>query len=442
MWENLLPLEVWLVVLSYLEHRDLARLCLVNRSFYHLASCPHLWRRVRIRSAKVEEDGIKSLLGCHRLRLLNVLDLSYLNLASESGGDIVRLLARLQSLRLRYSLLSDKQKCLLLSCLPKTPGLTSLDLDSLPLSGVPARIFSSALPNSNLSSLNLSNTGLNNHQICRILSHLPPTLKGGDLTLGSLNLEEVSLPLLQSVVCSVSSLSLPYSQVSPQQLTSLLWLTLWSPSISSLELTGQNINAVEPQLLADAASCLDSLNLSSCLLSGKHLSSLLYSLRQDCSTLDTLSLACVDITHVNGGLLVKSFSSLSSLSLSYSKLSPEQATAVVRSLAKATQLTRLELAGLDLRQVSSTDLARLVVFPSELCELNLNHTKLSPLQTCELLTSASSTRSRLRVLGLTRADISMVPTNVLKTALKRIKMNLSFAKLSPKQKPLLMSECK
>jgi len=201
-------------------------------------------------------------------------------------------------------------------------------------------------------------------------------MNGGHLNLSSLCLD-VPPHCLCSVVLGLSSLNLSNSDISLVTLQSVLCLALWSTSFSSLDLTGQDLSDVDSQLMADAVSALDSLNISSCRVSSKLIGSLCYSLRQDYNTLEHLSLACVDLSQINGNVLSRSFFYLTSLSLSYSKLSTEQLTALLRGLAKTSNLINLELAGQDLKKLATPFLTRLVTFPSSLERLNLNHSNLT-----------------------------------------------------------------
>lgn len=89
----------------------------------------------------LEKEGLQGLLNVQRLRLVETLDLSYLNLREEPYQSFANILPRLLSLRLRYSLLSEHQICFLIKFLPKCPKLQCLDLDSINLSFVPSDLF-------------------------------------------------------------------------------------------------------------------------------------------------------------------------------------------------------------------------------------------------------------------------------------------------------------
>ena len=94
--------------------------------------------------------------------------------------------------------------------------------------------------------------------------------------------------------------------------------------------------------MQDSAACLSQLDLCSAELDRKQLVSLLAGLKADHCALESLGLGCLDLSPCPAGLLAASLPHLTQLSLSYTRLEPDQATALVRALASSrTCLTSL-----------------------------------------------------------------------------------------------------
>ena len=94
--------------------------------------------------------------------------------------------------------------------------------------------------------------------------------------------------------------------------------------------------------MQDSAACLSQLDLCSAELDRKQLVSLLAGLKADHCALESLGLGCLDLSPCPAGLLAASLPRLTRLSLSYTRLEPDQATALVRALASSrTCLTSL-----------------------------------------------------------------------------------------------------
>ena len=100
----LLPPELWTQIFSLLPGPSLCSVSLVSRYFRDLARDPGLWRNVSVSRETIQRLGLASLLDCERLRLVERLDLSYLDLTQAGVEDLVRLVARLEVVSLRYRL--------------------------------------------------------------------------------------------------------------------------------------------------------------------------------------------------------------------------------------------------------------------------------------------------------------------------------------------------
>merc|ERR1719431_2488462 len=126
---------------------------------------------------------------------------------------------------------------------------------------VPPSMLARCLLHGPLVSLLLSNSSLTQDQLSELLYLLPTSSLQDQLSLSSLDLSALAGGALRPAVSKVKT----------------------------LDLTGSHLSLVSPQLLSDAASCLNSLVLCSCEAPQKQMLALLHSLRLDCSTLNLLS---------------------------------------------------------------------------------------------------------------------------------------------------------
>ena len=170
------------------------------------------------------------------------------------------------------------------------------------------------------------------------------------------------------------------------------------------------------------------------MLTRKQLFATLYSLTLDFSTLELLDLSAQDLASLPANLLAKSLSNLRTINLNYTKVTTEQLTAVLRSVARNKTVTRLELVRLDMTDVPVVDLIRPV---PHIQALNLNYSKLTSEQTISLLTAASRTQS-LDYLGLVRANIKPVPLKTLKKVLSVVRsVALNYTLVTAEQKLIM-----
>ena len=332
----LLPPELWAQIFSLLPAASLCSVSLVCLYFRELTRDPTLWRNVTVSKAAIQRLGLQSLLQCERLRLVERLDLSYLDLTAAGVESLVRVVGGLEAVSLRYCHLTHQQLSCLLSSLSSS-RLSQLSLDSVSLSQVEEESLARAVLARQV--VNLNNTGLTSSQL-RLLLLQSPASHLHSLTLSGLDLSSLPPHLLQLAVLKVRHLDLANSELRPQQLTALLTEVIWSNNIEELELTGAQLDtdSVSSQLLTDSLACLTSVNLTSSSLNTSQLVSVLSSPSLDWSTLSQLNLSTLDLTRLPSSLLASTTAGLTSLKINYSKITREQLTALVRALARADRL--------------------------------------------------------------------------------------------------------
>jgi len=344
----------------------------------------------------------------HRLAHVREVDLSYLDLRGEATSTLASLPCRFPSLRLRYTqLLAGQLEALVEAC--GLQPLVSLDLDSTPLASLSSTSLVAAI--SSATSAGLSNTSLSPSQVSALLSSLPSSSLTS-LNLSGLDLTEVEVHLLQGAALHLSSLSLAHCSLLPGQACALLQAVVWSLTLDSLDLTSAHLDQVSGQLLGDAACSLSCLDLCGARLATKHLTALLHAISLPSSALELLSLATLDLTTLSPSLLTSSLPAVTSINLSYCKVTIEQVTALLRAVCKVSSRVRsVQLARAHLSPLPSGLLERAM---GHLASLSFLHCSLTTSHTLGLATAAC----RGLQATLVKADLTHIPPSLLARAVK------------------------
>ena len=184
------------------------------------------------------------------------------------------------------------------------------------------------------SDLDLNNTSLTMTQLSQLLVTVPTT-HIQQLTLSGQDLSHVPCHQLVLPVCQVRTLDISNTQLTEEQLSSLLCSCIWSDTIEDLDITGSNLTDVSSQLILDSVACLTCLNISATCMTRKQLISVLQAVTCDWSTLSQLNMSTLDLTSLPSSLLSNTMSQLTCVKLNYCKLSSEQVTAVIRAVARS-----------------------------------------------------------------------------------------------------------
>ena len=428
---DILPVEIWWKILKFLPGPDLCSVALVCSFFRQLTQEPALWSFVTINRDKIEQFGLDQLFNNYRMKRVKEIDLSYLDLTNETLDNVKKVVNHFEKLRMRYTNVTKDQKKAVLKASVTSNHLKDLDLDSIPLDDMDDELITNALVEKRIVGLN--NTCLTYSQVVTLLMKIP-TSQVTNLTLSGVNLSDIPPHHLCLLVARVEVLDLSNTRLTGDQLAAVLCECIWSTSIEEINLTGANFAGVSSQLLLDGLACLTSVSLCSAMLTRKQLFATLYSLTLDFSTLELLDLSAQDLATLPANLLAKSLSNLRTINLNYTKVTTEQLTAVLRSVARTKTVTRLELVRLDMTDVPVVDLIRPV---PHIQALNLNYSKLTSEQTISLLTAASRTQS-LDYLGLVRANIKPVPLKTLKKVLSVVRsVALNYTLVTAEQKLIM-----
>ena len=200
-----------------------------------------------------------------------------------------------------------------------------------------------------------------------------------------------------------------------------------------LDLLDTDLTSLQPRLLGEAINQLEKVNLSGSKLEGDQLNTMLEMF--DYKTLLDINFDYLDLSKVWDEGLGRLLSSIEKLSLKKCSLSSLQVNTALAGLAASeeTKLRKINFHGNNLSAVSGDSLAWLAL---RLESLEVSQTGLSEASLTSLLTSLTSSPSRLRSLtlaGISLASLSPESVSLLLLTPRLERLDLSNCSLSPGQ---------
>ena len=178
-------------------------------------------------------------------------------------------------------------------------------------------------------------------------------------------------------------INLSNTQISLEAKESLMTRILEFQCLKSLNLRNLDLGKINSRILTSSLAFIPHLVLSGC-LTGK--SELLKSILEEIKTkkkVSSIDLSFNNMSAIDEKLLIETFSAMKQLDLTQTGLTREQTKALLSSLSKSGQLKSLNLNDNDVSQVDIAILGDLV---TNLRQLSLANSNLQPLQIVELIT--------------------------------------------------------
>jgi len=258
------------------------------------------------------------------------------------------------------------------------------------------------------------------------------------LELGGTSLTTTPSHLLVKVFSRLTSLGLQQVSMVEEQWTSVASAldTDAAPSLAALDISENQLVGVEPMLLARALTRVARVAMKRTKLTLPQVTALVNSLRYDAVRgrpgLRSLSVRYAKFYNlVDPDNLATAVSSLEEVDLSFTTMKIEQVQAIFKKLMKSPiSLKRLDLDGIDLKDVGAMVLARVV---SRVGSVSLNNCKLQLHQLLALL-CAMGTKMALRQLALSNNNLSEVEAGSLAEAVRHLeRVSLDSTSLSSPQ---------
>ena len=405
-----LPVEVHHLILSMLPHKALCRAMAVCRLWRAVGGRPWLWRGYR-GLARVHPDHVDRLLGLPRLALLasmglhhdreeyrevalgggeaapryriyrvrrvedaqvrrilsspvRHLDLSSCDLTPVCPSTLAQTLARMDSLRLFSTLLTADQLSWSLRSISQssTLQLLALSLKSLDKTkGVSPAVVAAALANVPSLTLHDLNKQLVPAQIREVVAAIGVGSRVLSLNLQSADLSYVPQASVAAAFTRVKRLNIGMVTLSSEQATEVCRELKGKGSrLEELEVNTRRsaLDTVTPSLLARGLATLTSVTLSFTSLTPAHLAELFQELAKEGSRVQHLALPNNSLSDVNPATMAAAIPALLSLNLRSCALAEEQAEAVLEEVGESGSLERLDLSENRLARVAPTTLAR------------------------------------------------------------------------------------
>ena len=360
------------------------------------------------------------------------------DLSSVSPESLSRAAVRLTKLELYETQLRSEQVTALFRLFEERgeSKLEYLDLGHNNLSSVPAASLATAV--GRLKEVKFSYSQLSGDQWTRIFLSIAdsPDLRLTVLDAYGNDLSAVSPELLSRALVRLEEADLHMTDLTPQQVTAI-FLRLAEAEAEQLKLTkltiwSNDLSAVPPQTLAQAAVRLEEVSLFMTTLSPSQVSVLLRTMLQ---TAD-LRLRCLDIcdndlSWLPLNVLVEAVMKIEEINLYNTHLTQQHLESLITSIAQQEEvkLKKLDLRYNDLSSLSSETLSLAV---SKLEEISLDNTDLSQRQIISILTRIIEQDTKLKHLELGRNNLSSVPLDLLTRALVKLEeVSLSDCQLSP-----------
>lgn len=387
-FDLLLPAEVWEKILLHLTVRDLCQVAATSRHLYTMASQPWLWTGVSINRLNIITYGVGDLLSIHRFSKLRDMDLSHMcftrhqlaevltdlvdsnvehlnltgvNLADIDDNLLVRTICGLDKIVMGDNDLSEDQCTSILSSSLNSSTLKEMKLSYTNLTSVPSSLLGTAL--CRLVSLTMEFTSLSTSQLEAVLTSSLASTSLEDVSLRGLDLSDVPAQLISDAARRLRRLDLTcqanrgfsylnylgntyHIYITTPQVTSILTAILSSNSLKDINLSYIDLSQVSTYLLSRAVACLRRVDLSNSDLSSLQVTSVLNSILAS-TTLEDVSLEAVSLASIPTEILARAVSRLRSVNLSYSCLTVDQFTAMLKLAMETTSLRRIEARGVE-----------------------------------------------------------------------------------------------
>ena len=232
------------------------------------------------------------------------------NMSGVDPGLLAKAVANLETLDIGSTELTQQQATAILSGVSKGTKLTKLNISLNNLSGVDSELLAKAV--ANLETLDIGSTELTECKATTILSGVSKGSEVTKLNMSWNNLSGVDRGLLAKAVTNLESLDVIVTELITQQAAAILYSVSDGSKLTKLNITG---NLTQQQAVALSTAISVGCKLCRLFIGGNNLSA------------------------VAPGLLAKVVSNLESLSVGHTKLTQQQAAAILTAVLEGSKLT-------------------------------------------------------------------------------------------------------
>ena len=312
-----------------------------------------------------DKQAIISVLNviCSRGYKGTVLDMSENDMFDIDPELLAKVVTKLQKLEINCTELTLQQAAAIFTAVSEESTMIELDISDNDLSGIDPELLAKAV--NNLTTLYIENTNLTLQQTEAILTAVSEGSKMIKLNIVENNMSGVDPGLLAKAVANLETLDIGSTELTEQQATTILSGVSKGSEVTKLNMSWNNLSGVDRGLLAKAVTNLESLDVIVTELITQQAAAILYSvsdgskltklnitgnltLQQAVALSTAISVGCKlcrlfiggnNLSAVAPGLLAKVVSNLESLSVGHTKLTQQQAAAILTAVLEGSKLT-------------------------------------------------------------------------------------------------------
>ena len=286
---------------------------------------------------------------------LNVLNISDNNLSEVEPELLAKTVIKLKKLDIRYSDITKQQASVILTAISEGRRLTDLNIGFNDLREVCPELMAKAV--TNLEILDVTFTDLTQQQATAIISTISNGSKLIELHFYGDDLSGVDPKLLANIAIKLEILEIGMSELTQQQTAAIFTAISEGINLTTLDIRENDLSGVDPELLANAVTNLEKLNIEFTELTQQQAAAILSNV-SEATKLNELNIRWNDLSRVDPGLLAKVVTNLETLYIGNTKLIQEQAVAILSGVINGSKMTELDLCLNDLSGVDPGLLAK------------------------------------------------------------------------------------
>ena len=286
---------------------------------------------------------------------LNVLNISDNNLSEVEPELLAKTVIKLKKLDIRYTDITKQQASVILTAISEGRRLTDLNIGFNDLREVCPELMAKAV--TNLEILDVTFTDLTQQQATAIISTISNGSKLIELHIFGDDLSGVDPKLLANIAIKLEILEVGMSELTQQQTAAIFTAISEGINLTTLDIRENDLSGVDPELLANAVTNLEKLNIEFTELTQQQAAAILSNV-SEATKLNELNIRSNDLFRVDPGLLAKAVTNLEKLDIGNTFLIQEQAVAILSGVINGSKMTELDLGLNDLSGVDPGLLAK------------------------------------------------------------------------------------
>lgn len=281
---------------------------------------------------------------------LNRLVFAGNDLSSVEPELLTWVITKLEVACLRNANITTDQAQAIFTAIALNCQLTRLYLDNNDLSAVEPELFATAVTKLELASL--KNTNITNVQAQAIFTAMSLSCHLKILQIASNNLSSVDPELFARAITNLEMANFndTNTNIHNDQAHAIFTAISLSCHLKTLQIAGINLSSVEPELFARAITKLEMANLNTTNITNDQIQALFRALHQNCQLMQ-LELAGNNLSSVEPELLATVVTKLNMENLNYTNITNDQAQAIFTAISLNCQLKELSLYGNNLSSV-------------------------------------------------------------------------------------------